>query len=86
MPKEKGRLTPQALSVEDAARLLAAVGDGDVTVEMIRGADAVREWLLVKCERPFESTTDTDPGQEAHFPMLLDVTMGGPRSTGGSTT
>ena len=36
-----------------------------------------REWLLVKCERPFESTTDVDPGQEAHLPMTLDVTMAG---------
>ena len=36
-----------------------------------------REWLLVKCERPIKSRTDNDPGQEAHFPMQLSVTMGG---------
>ena len=36
MPKEKDRLSPQALSVEDAARLLTAVGGSTVTTEMIR--------------------------------------------------
>ena len=37
-----------------------------------------REWLLVKCGRPFESSTDDDPGQEPHFPMhLYNVTMAG---------
>ena len=34
-----------------------------------------REWLLVKCARPFQSSTETDPGQEAHFPMELTTVV-----------
>ena len=34
--RQLGRLNPQALAPEDLARLLAAAGPGQVTVEMVR--------------------------------------------------
>jgi len=50
-----------------------AHNDADAVGDPLPGE---RKWLLLKCTHPFLSSTNDDPGQELHAPMLLtNVTM-----------